>query len=214
MTIGAVLWDLDGTLADTGADIAMTVDEVLVESGLPPLGEARVRAFVGDGARLLIDRAVSAAGGEPGPEHVARFFAIYQARPRRVAALYPGIGELLEQIIVPQAVVTNKSAGIARALLDELGVLDRFACVIGGDTLALRKPDPAPLAEAMRRIGIATCVMIGDGPNDIGAAKAAGVPVIGVEWGIGRPDGADIRVSSVSRLRVVLAGLDVCRSRL
>ena len=211
MRVASVLWDLDGTLADTAADIAMTVDEVLVESGLCALGEARVRGFVGDGARLLIDRAVSAAGGIPGPEHVARFFAIYRARPRRVAALYPGIPELLRRITLPQAVVTNKSAGIARALLAELEVLDRFALVIGGDTLSVRKPDPAPLVEAMRQIGVATCVMIGDGRNDVGAAQGAGVPVVGVEWGIGRPDGADWLVRDVSELGAVLAELGAFR---
>ncbi|MSQ01675.1 MAG: HAD family hydrolase [Myxococcales bacterium] len=211
MKLASVLWDLDGTLADTAADIAMTVDEVLVESGLPALGEVRVREFVGDGARLLIDRAVAAAGGEPGPGHVARFFAIYRARPRRVAALYPGIEEVLGQITVPQAVVTNKAAGIASALLAELGVLDAFHCVIGGDTLPVRKPDAAGLTEAMRRLRVTTTVMIGDGPNDVRAARAAGVPVIGVDWGIGRPEGADWRVGEVAQLRTLLAELGVCR---
>lgn len=208
-----VLWDLDGTLADTARDIALTVDEVLVAAGLPALGEARVRAFIGDGARSLVDRCVVAAGGEPSTEHVAAFTARYRATPRRVAELFPGVRDLLADVVVPQGIVTNKPEAVSRALLAELGVLDRFGALVGGDTLTQRKPSAAPVREAMVRLGVERAVLVGDGPHDVGGARAAGIPCIGVEWGIGDPIGADRRVATVAELRDVLAEFGVCRYR-
>lgn len=207
----AVLWDLDGTLADTAVDIALHVDEMLEASGLAPLGLERVRAYIGDGARSLVDRCVVAAGGAPTPAHVARFMAAYRARPRRQAGLYPGIEALLAAVVVPQAVVTNKPEAVSRALLAELGVLHRFGALIGGDTLPERKPHAAPLRRAMAELGVERAVMVGDGPHDVGGAHAAGLSCIGVTWGIAQPVGADHTVATVAELRVALAELGACR---
>ncbi|GDX81975.1 phosphoglycolate phosphatase [Deltaproteobacteria bacterium] len=209
----AVLWDLDGTLADTAADIALTVNELLDHLGLPRLAESRVRAFVGDGARSLIDGCVAAAGGAPAPAHVAWFMTRYRAFPCREARVYPGMADLVHGLDAPQAVVTNKPEAVSRALLAALGLGERLNVVIGGDTLPVRKPHPAPLLEAMAQLGATTAVMIGDGPHDVHGARAAGVPVIGVDWGIGRPDGADVRVADAPALAEALARYGVGRYR-
>lgn len=209
----AVLWDLDGTLADTVGDIALTMNETLVAQGLPELPEATVRQFVGDGARSLVDRCVQAAGGTPSPEAVRWFMERYRAFPRRRATLFPGIRELLDTITVPQAVVTNKPERVSDDLLRALDIRGYFAVLIGGDTLPQRKPDAAPLRAAMAALGVESAVMVGDGPHDVGGARAAGVPVIGVEWGIGSPEGADRRVRSAAELREALASHGACRYR-
>lgn len=209
----AVLWDLDGTLADTAADIALTIDELLEHIGLPPLGEDRVRGFVGDGARSLVDGCVVAAGGAPDPAHVAWFMARYRAYPCRKARCYPGLAALVERLDAPQAVVTNKPEAISRDLLAALGLGARLTVVIGGDTLPVRKPHAAPLLAAMARLACTEAVMIGDGPHDVHGARAAGVPVIGVDWGIGRPEGADVRVGDAAALAEALARYGVGRYR-
>ncbi len=209
----AVLWDLDGTLADTAADIALTVNELLDHLGLPRLTEQRVRAFVGAGASSLIDGCVAAAGGKPAPTHVAWFMARYRAFPCREARVYPGMAELVSEIDAPQAVVTNKPEAVSRALLAALGLGERLRVVIGGDTLPVRKPRPEPLLEAIARLGADSAVMIGDGPHDVHGAHAAGVPVIGVDWGIGRPEGADVRVADAAALAEALARYGVGRYR-
>lgn len=209
----AVLWDLDGTLVDSAADIALVVDELLDHIGLPPLGEARVRGFVGDGARSLIDGCVRAAGGDPCDAHAAWFLARYQAFPCRLSRPFPGLLELVTSLNAPQAVVTNKPESISRDLLGALGFADRLVVVIGGDTLAVRKPHPDPLHLAMERLGVSDAVMVGDGPHDVHGGHAAGLPVIGVEWGIGNPDGADVRVADAAELAEALAAYGVGRDR-
>jgi phosphoglycolate phosphatase len=209
----AILWDLDGTLADTAADITLTMNETLEAHGLPGLPDATVRRFVGDGARSLVDRCVRAAGGEPRPELVAWFMDRYRRFPRRLATLYPGILELLEALDGPMAIVTNKPAQVSDELLTALGIRDRFAALVGGDSLPVRKPDPAPLRAAMATLGVTAAVMVGDGPHDVHGGHAAGLPVIGVEWGIGDPAGADRRVRNVGELREALASFGACRYR-
>ena len=208
-----MLWDLDGTLANTAVDIALTVNEMLVQSGLHPLDPTAILAMIGAGARNLVDQAIRAAGATPEPAHLERFLAAYRAHPRRVAELYPGIRELLACIEVPQGVVTNKPEGIARDLLAALGVAAHFAVVVGGDTLPVRKPDGAPIRAAMRALGSEHAVLVGDGPHDVGASRAAGIACIGVTWGIGSPQGADTVVDDVWALRQALAARGTCRYR-
>ena len=105
---------------------------------------------------------------------------------------------------VPQAIVTNKPVGISVALLQTLGIDVYFGCVLGGESLPRRKPDPMMLYAAMHTLNIQHAVMIGDGPHDVGAARAAGLPVIGVDWGIATPEGADVRVQTVAQLTALL----------
>jgi phosphoglycolate phosphatase len=207
----AILWDLDGTLADTADDIAWAVDRTLEAHGLRPLGTDRVRGFIGDGAAKLVDRSVRAAGAAPVAEHLTTFRRVYRERPCGTAALYAGMAEILASVCIPQAVVTNKPGDVTHALLRALEVHHLFAAVVAGDTLEVRKPDPAPVRHAMEELGVRTAVMVGDGPHDVGAARAAGVPCIGVDWGILSPEGADWRIAKVTELAEVLAGLGVVR---
>ena len=197
----AVLWDLDGTLVDTAADLAAAIDQMLADASLAAIGEATVRRFIGHGARNLVDRCVREAGGEPGPDHLAGFLDRYRKGICVRSRPYPGIAALVRELGC-QAVVTNKPEGLSRALLAALGL--RIPVVVGGDTLAVRKPSPEPVRHALALLGVATGVMIGDGEPDVQAAKSAGIRVIGVTWGIATPTGADRLVGSVTELRTAL----------
>ncbi len=203
--IDAILWDLDGTLADTVDDIAHAIDLTLAAHDLPRLGPDRVRPFIGDGAPRLVDRCVRAAGGEPSAAHLATFRDAYRAHPCVTATLFPGIRAVLEWVPVPQAVVTNKPEDVSRALIAALRIDHHFGAVVGGDTLAARKPDAAPLRHALRQLGAVHGLMVGDGPQDVAAARNAGLPVLGVNWGIHAPEGADARVGTATALRAELA---------
>ncbi len=203
--IDAILWDLDGTLADTVDDIAHAIDLALAAHGLPRLGPDRVRPFIGDGAPRLVDRCVREAGGDPTAAHLESFREAYRAYPCVTAALFPGIREVLEWVPVPQAVVTNKPEDVSRALLAALHIDHHFGAVVGGDTLAARKPDAEPLRHALRQLGASAGLMVGDGPQDVSAARNAGLPVVGVDWGIHAPEGADARVATTTALRAELA---------
>lgn len=213
----AVLWDLDGTLVDSQSDIAAAVDRALARNALPRLGEPAVRRHIGSGAQHLVTAChadalgllpagVARAEVPPVERVLADFFAAYKAHIADQTALYPGLRELLADLTVPQAIVTNKPIGLALALLDALGIRERFGAVYGGESVPRRKPDPMMLHAAMADLGVQHAVVIGDGPHDVGAARAAGLPVIGVDWGINRPEGADVRVGTVSALRALLGG--------
>lgn len=209
----AVLWDLDGTLVDSQADIAAAVDRALVGHGLRPLGEAAVRRHIGSGAQHLITACLTEALClvEPAPAAdvapvLKDFYERYREHIADRTILYDGVGELLADIQAPQAVVTNKPIGLTLVLLETLGIRSHFGAVYGGESLPMRKPDPMMIHAAMADLGVTRAVLVGDGPHDVGAGRAAGIPVIGVEWGIGRPDGADVRVNSVRALRGLLLG--------
>lgn len=206
----AVLWDLDGTLVDSSGDIAAAVDRTLTAWGLPSLGLAGVRPFIGHGARNLVERCVGAAGGRFEPAMLEHFLVDYRAHLcERTAVHPPGLRALLARVRAPMAVVTNKPEAHSRALLEAVGLAGHFPVVLGGDSLPRRKPDPAPLFEAMRRLGASGAVMVGDAAPDVDAARAAGLPVIGVAWGIGDPGGADVVVADVEALAAALAARGV-----
>ena len=206
-----VLWDLDGTLVDSATDIAAAVDRMLVRTGRPALGEAVVRGFIGDGAKKLVDHCVIAAGGAPAPADLATFLAEYEAGLVVRTRVYDGIFDVLAAVEAPQAVVTNKPEGFSRRILDALGLARFFPVVIGGDTLPVRKPDAEPVRAALRALGATDGVLVGDGPADVGAARAAGIPLLGVAWGIARPVGAEVLVTEVAGLAAALrrAGIAV-----
>ncbi len=202
-----VLWDLDGTIVDSGGDIADAMDRALVQNGLAPLGERRVRAHIGSGAQHLVTSCARDAGGAFSDRLLADFFATYKDHVADRTVVFPGMRALLADLHargVPQAIVTNKPVGISVALLQTLGIDVYFGCVLGGESLPRRKPDPMMLYAAMHTLNIQHAVMIGDGPHDVGAARAAGLPVIGVDWGIATPEGADVRVQTVAQLTALL----------
>lgn len=194
-----VMFDLDGTLIDSVPDLAEAVDRMLVELGRAPAGVEKVRDWVGNGARVLVRRALAdgldhAAVGEAETEEaLARFLEIY-ADCHNLTALYPGVHELLEALstaAVELAVVTNKPERFVAPLLEQVGLGGYFRWIIGGDTLPQQKPDPAALLQVMRLAGVeaAQSLFVGDSRNDVLAARAAGVPCVAVSYGYnhGRP---------------------------
>jgi phosphoglycolate phosphatase len=204
----AFLFDLDGTLADTLADIAASTNHVRARHGLPALSAPEVRGLVGDGARTLLRRALAPAlPAEPAAAErtVDAAFTAYVAHHREqctvAARLYPGVPAGLARLRAQGhvlGVVTNKPEQFARPLLAHLGVLAQFGVLVGGDTLPQKKPDPAPVAFALRALGAtaAGSTMVGDGVQDLRAGKAAGLRTIACLYGYGEParlvaEGAD-----------------------
>lgn len=194
-----VMFDLDGTLIDSVPDLAEAVDRMLVEMRRAPAGVEKVRDWVGNGARVLVRRALAggldhAAVGEAETEEaLARFLDIY-ADCHNLTALYPGVHELLEALstaAVELAVVTNKPERFVAPLLEQVGLGGYFRWIIGGDTLPQQKPDPAALLQVMHLAGVeaAQALFVGDSRNDVLAARAAAVPCVAVSYGYnhGRP---------------------------
>ncbi|MBV7563628.1 phosphoglycolate phosphatase [Pseudomonas sp. sia0905] len=194
-----VMFDLDGTLVDSVPDLATAVDRMLVELGREPAGVERVRQWVGNGARVLVRRALaggldhSAVGEAESDEALARFLDIY-ADCHELITLYPGVHELLEALstaAVELAVVTNKPERFVAPLLEQVGLGGYFRWIIGGDTLPQQKPDPAALRQVMRLAGVSQeqSLFVGDSRSDVLAARAAGVPCVAVSYGYnhGRP---------------------------
>lgn len=192
--IDAVLFDLDGTLVDSVPDIAVAVDRLLIDLGQAPAGEDRVRGWVGNGGRMLVRRALAGdvagvADDDPRlPHAMDLFFAHYTDSNGQASRLYPGAREALDALRargLPLATITNKPHRFVAPLYARLGILDHFVLLLGGDSLPQRKPDPAPLLHACRELGVAPAraLMVGDSRNDIEAARAAGCPVVAVDYG-------------------------------
>jgi phosphoglycolate phosphatase len=202
--IDAILFDLDGTLVDSVPDLAAATDAMLIELGRPPAGEALVREWVGNGAERLVKRALTGEmEGEPSEADLQRAFPLfmdqYQQHLDGQSRLYVGVQECLAELQergLALALVTNKPERFIGPLLTALGLADEFAVVVGGDTLAQRKPHPAPLLHAARQLGVepAAALMVGDSRNDVLAARRAGMPVVCVPYGYNH--GEDIRLTA------------------
>ena len=186
-----VICDLDGTLVDSAPDLSAALDTVLIERGVPTVPFEDIRLLVGDGALVLIERALARVG--PPERHdtarmLERFLDVYRSRLTRESRPYPGVHGALRALAGcghPLAVCTNKPEGLARRMLAELG-LDQFGgAVVGGDTFAFRKPDRRMLEAAAKRAGgdPERSVLIGDSRTDVETARNAGVPVILVSYG-------------------------------
>ncbi len=185
------LFDLDGTLIDSKLDITLALNLALKQLNLPPLPLALVGEFVGEGVQKLIERALCAASGtEPGPEQIriaaALYLREYEQHLLDSTRLLDGVEVALDRLSWALfAVVTNKPERFSRRILDGLGVGRRFSAIIGGDSVAPRKPAPEPLIKAMDLCGVppSQTVMVGDSAVDISAGKAAGVLTCGVLGG-------------------------------
>jgi len=180
------VFDLDGTLVDSAADLAASVNHALSEVGLPARGEAEIRGFVGEGAHRLLERAV-APRTDLLDAALAAWRVHYGNHLLDRTRPYPGIEEVLAVAARPLAVLTNKPGQMARRILEGLGLGRSFVEVVGGDE-GPRKPDPASLRGIMARAGapVGEAVLVGDSAVDVATGLAAGVTVVGVTWGFGR----------------------------
>ncbi|CAN5601560.1 HAD family hydrolase [soil metagenome] len=184
-----IVFDLDGTLADTAPDIAAAINHALASVARPSLSLDAVQGMVGHGGKVLMQRALAATGGVDEATMVAGFSAFisyYEAHVCDLSRAYPGVTDALEMLRdqgISLAVCTNKPGHLARGLIDALGWRDRFAAIVGGDTVATTKPDPAMLQLAIERAGGGPAAMIGDSIVDVQTARAAGVPCIAVSFG-------------------------------
>lgn len=188
------IFDLDGTLVDSAPDIAAALNRAvavpLAARGLPPFALPEVAAMIGDGARVLVERALARRGLPFDPACLAAFVADEDLSQARLTRPYPGIADMLAALAEAGwrlAVCTNKPVLPARALLASLGLDGHFAAVGGGDSFAVRKPDPGHLLGTLREAGgvPGRAVMVGDHRNDVAAATGAGLPCVFAGWGYG-----------------------------
>jgi phosphoglycolate phosphatase len=184
----AVLFDLDGTLADTAPDLAAAVNWMRTERGLEPTPYALLRPTASAGARGMIGAAFGLAPGDAGYEELrVEWFERYQSNMAVYSTLFDGIPDLLDGLAaagMAWGIVTNKPARFTDPLVPQIG-LAHAGCVISGDTTPHAKPHPAPLLEAARRLDIdpAHCWYVGDDQRDIEAGRAAGMITVACNWG-------------------------------
>jgi phosphoglycolate phosphatase len=187
-----VVFDLDGTLVDTAPDLINALNYILVREGLPPVPLHLARNLIGAGARRLLERGLELDGRSVGLEDIDRltkdFIDYYAAHIADASRPFEGLEGALDDLAARGyrfAVCTNKLEWLSKRLLDQLGLSTRFAAICGADTFGISKPDPAILQQTIARAGgqLSAAIMVGDAGPDIGVARRAGVPVIGVEFG-------------------------------
>jgi phosphoglycolate phosphatase len=211
----ALVFDLDGTLIDSRRDITTAINRMREELGLPPIPLEAVVTMVGEGARLLVERAL---GPAVPPDQVDRALARYLEHYADVCLdetqAYPGIEEMLEGLAgrYPLALLSNKGEALSRKILAGLGLSRFFGEILGGDSLPTRKPDPAGLRVLAERLGVPLerLLLVGDTWIDAETAHNAGCAFILVEWGFPRPpklDGvkASLKVARAGELAAALA---------
>jgi len=188
-TIRLVLFDLDGTLVDTAPDLAGAVNRMLVFRGGTSLPLTTLRPFASHGARGLIGRAFGVTPADPGYEKLRQeFFVQYESDLCRDSALFPMMAETLVELEnsgIRWGIVTNKIARFTVPLVRALGLAERAACVVSGDTTAYAKPHPAPLRHALGEAGekAEDTLYVGDDLRDVQAGRAAGVRTIAAAYG-------------------------------
>jgi phosphoglycolate phosphatase len=188
-TIRLVLFDLDGTLADTAPDLAGAVNRMLTSRGRPPLSLSTLRPVASHGARGLIGRAFGLTPADPGYEDLRQeFFREYESALCRDTRLFPAMPQTLaalENADIRWGIVTNKIARFTDPLVQALGLAERAACIVSGDTTAHAKPHPAPLLHAAQAAGldIAVSIYVGDDLRDVQAGRAAGMRTVAAAYG-------------------------------
>jgi 2-phosphoglycolate phosphatase len=184
----ALLLDLDGTLLDTAPDMGAALNRLRAENGLQSLPAATIRPVVSHGSARLVSLGFPAAVGDEYERLRLRFLELYSYSLSEHTRLFPGADVLLaelERLDIPWGVVTNKPGWLTDPLLAALGLQERAACVVSGDTVAERKPHPLPLLHAARVIGVPAerCLYAGDAERDIVAGRAAGMTTVVAAYG-------------------------------
>jgi phosphoglycolate phosphatase len=216
--LGAVLFDLDGTLIDSAPDLAGACNEMRVDRGLDPLPYARLRRMVGSGARGMVGASFGLTPESPGYAELRdEFLARYEGRMTRETKVFDEMVPILAWLAtegLPWGIVTNKATRFAVPLVASLGLAKQAATLVCGDTVAHSKPHPAPLLEAACRLGLAPerCVYVGDDRRDVDAGRAAAMLTVVAAWGyLGDGDapsnwGADHLIDRPSELPGLIAG--------
>ena len=209
----AVLVDLDGTLIDTAPDIAAAANATLAALGLAALDIAQVRSFIGEGIAVLVRRSLAARLSASDAEQELKpaleaFERHYMASNGRYSSVYPGVKEglrLMRELGLKSACVTNKVLRFAEPLLAHHSLLELLDTVIAGDTMPVKKPDPAPVLEACRRLGVSPgdTVLVGDSAHDARAAHAAGVSFIAIPYGYGSREELESADSAANLIEAV-----------
>ena len=210
-----VMFDMDGTLVDSVPDMAAAVDAMLAQLGRPPVGNAQVRNWVGNGSDVLVRRALaggldySAVDDQQAAEALQIMLPIY-GRSQALTEVYPGVRETLAWLReqgITMVVVTNKPGQFVEPLLRKKGLAEFFSGWLGGDSLPQKKPQPEPLLYSLKQAGVSAgqALFVGDSVNDVLASRAAGVRCVAVSYGYnhGRPvaeEGADLVVDDLREL--------------
>ena len=211
-----LVFDLDGTLVDSRADLTTAVNRLRADLGLGSLSAGAVSRMVGEGARVLVERALADASPVDGDLALGRFLDHYAEVCVDTTRPYPGVEAMLQAAAArwPLAVLTNKPETISRRVLAELGLLPRFQVVVGGDTLPVRKPDAGTARHVARRLGVGlpALLLVGDSGVDVRTAAAAGCRLALALWGYGderdlESAAAEVKAASAVELGAWLAGL-------
>ena len=193
MALRAVLFDLDGTLLDTAPDMVGALNALRREESLAPMPYDSIRSAVSHGAARVVKAGFPDASPEFSTKLQQRFLEIYRGALSRETRLFPGMDQVLDALSgwrIKSGIVTNKAAWLTEPLLQELGLRERFACVVSGDTLVERKPHPKPLlhAAALAEVAPSECIYVGDAERDVQAAHAAAMPALVANYGYLRTD--------------------------
>ena len=211
----AIVFDLDGTLIDSTADIRHALNSMLSAYNRSALDHVAVSRMVGDGIPKLVERGLAATGGVPSAavlrEAINVCLAAYEARPAVETRPFPGVAEALQvfrEAGLGLAVCSNKTEKLSRLILESLGLAGFFEAIVGGDSLDRRKPDPAPVRACLAALGVTAdeALFVGDGPNDVLAARAAGLPVVLVESECGQVPAQDLGADRVFPNMTALRG--------
>ncbi len=181
--MNAVIFDLDGTLVDSAPDIHAAANALLRAMGYQPVSFEILCSFVGNGIPKLVERLMRASHIELSEARqksmTAKFVALYTAKPAVKTTLYPGVTQVLSGLKAQGyalGICTNKDRALALQVLDGMGISDFFSVVTGGDSLPVKKPDPAPLLDCARQLAARRVVYVGDSEIDAATAKAAATP--------------------------------------
>jgi phosphoglycolate phosphatase len=217
-SVRTVVFDLDGTLVDTAPDLISALNFVLDREGLPPVPLHSARTMIGAGARRLIERGLELEGRAASLEDITRltsdFIDYYAAHIADASRPFEGLEGALDELGASGyrfAVCTNKLEWLSKLLLDQLGLSSRFSAICGADTFGVSKPDPAILQQTVARAGgqLSSAIMVGDAGPDVGVARRAGVPVIGVEFGYSEVPIADLKPDRlISHMRDLPAAVE------